>query len=188
MAKKWTNEEAIFIKENWQTLTLEKISKRLGRTPLAIKTKAKSLHLTTNTIKGSLDGLPIDELASTLDTETQEIKRWIKKCGLPIKEKHISKTHSIKYINLDSFWKWAEVNKQLLYFKGLSKHALGAEPYWVFKKRKDDIEMWSSKDSMLLQEMLEDGFKKSEIANFFQCELIDVEKEWIYIKRRNNSL
>lgn len=58
MSKKWINEEAPFIKVNWQILKLEKIAKKLGRTPLAIiKTIAKSLHLTTITIKGSLDGL-----------------------------------------------------------------------------------------------------------------------------------
>ena len=57
--------------------------------------------------------------------------------NIPIKKMKII-DKSVKMVNINEFWKWAEKNKEILNFADFEEGALGKEPLWVKEKRNID--------------------------------------------------
>lgn len=155
--RKWTKEEEIFLMDSWGVISVNAITKKLDRTETSIKIKARKLGLGSFLESG--DYITFAKLKEALgySNNTYAVTSWIERRGLPIINKKVGK-RSVKAINLDSFWKWAEKNKSFLDFSNFEEFTLGIEPDWVKKKREYDIESknsikstrWSQKDDEYL--------------------------------------
>lgn len=181
VAKKWTLEEEDKILENWGEVSINKLAKSLKRTELAVTNKARDLGLKPSEVEKQVDGILVSDLAQALDVTSTKINKWITKHELPLKIWKFSSKKTIKYINLDDFWKWAEKNQELVYTKLFKKWALGAEPLWMLEKRKKDLEKWSAFDAKILKELHEDGISLKEIALYFSCSVEDIRNELKYL-------
>lgn len=136
-AKRWTAEEIEYLKESWGNKSIATIAKNLNKSENAIITKKTKLGLGPfidrqgyYTMKKLTDALGVD-------CDGYKTISWIEKRGL--------KTHKLKcnkqtyrVIDIHEFWEWAEKNQDFLDFSKFEKHALGAEPEWVDKKRARD--------------------------------------------------
>lgn len=177
MGKKWTVEEEDKILEKWGEVSIKKLAKSLKRSELAVINKARELGLKLSQVENQIDGILISDLSNVLGVTSAKINNWIAKHELPLKIWSISSTRTVKYINLDDFWKWAEKNPERIYTKLFEKRALGAEPLWMIEKRKDDWAKWSAFDSKILKELNEDGISMKEMALYFSCTVEDVRNE-----------
>ncbi len=156
--KKWTTEEVDYLKDSWGTYSIDSICKKLGRSKCAIMNKVKRLELGPFLENG--DYITFKQLVEALGyngTGGYLAKSWIKNRKLPVMNKKVGKT-SVKVINLDDFWKWAEKNKAFLDFSKFEPMTLGVEPSWVKKKREYDVKkktiiqknVWTQKEDEYL--------------------------------------
>lgn len=156
--RRWTNDEITYLEENWGTVSIKAISKKLQRSEVAIISRARKLKLGSFIEAGDL--LSLGQLIKALGQSN--CYWWVKKKfidnEIPIIYKTII-TKKVAKIGIDDFWKWAEKNKNILNFARFEKGALGKEPYWVDKKRKADLinpskhnsnRPWTNSDDILL--------------------------------------
>ena len=136
--KVWNDEEINYLYETWGNKSIEAIAKHLGRTEKAVIVKSQKLSL-GSFLENGYRYVTKHTLLTALGCGSDSYKNisWVKKRGL--------KTHKIKrkeqcfdVIYLDEFWRWAFENQSFLNFSRFEKHALGPEPEWVAKKRKND--------------------------------------------------
>lgn len=134
MIRVWSNEDTKYAIESWGKVSLEKMSKKLNRTPGAIEQRLKrvgrgggakinSEYISLRDISKALYGYCYD----------LKIKQMIDK-GLKVREVY-HRNSLVKCVDIHMFWKWAEKNKDILDFSKLEKHILGVEPAWVDSKR-----------------------------------------------------
>lgn len=156
--RRWTNDEITYLEENWGTVSIKAISKKLQRSEVAIISRARKLKLGSFVEAGDL--ISLGQLLKALGQGN--CYWWVKKKfidnGIPIIYKTIT-TKKVAKIGIDDFWKWAEKNKNILNFARFEKGALGKEPYWVDEKRKADLinpskhnsnRPWTNSDDILL--------------------------------------
>ncbi len=74
------------------------------------------------------------------------LRNMLLKKGLPIINKKIAK-RSVKFVDIDKFWEWAEKNQNSLNFRKLEENILGKEPNWVKQKRNNDILQFDEKNT-----------------------------------------
>lgn len=139
-AKKWTAEEIEYLKESWGNKSIATIAKKLNRSESAVLNKKHKLGLGAFLDSNSQGAITLYALLKTIGysgsckyksvswVEKRRLKTHRLKCG--------KQTHLVIYIH--EFWKWAEKNQDFLDFSKFEKHALGAEPEWVDKKRVRD--------------------------------------------------
>lgn len=136
--KNWTQEECDYLEAKWGMISIPSIATALGRTINGIKIKAFKLGLGRHLHCGT--EITVNELANALGKGSSYswiLDRWCR-YGLPVNlKKSINKKY--KVIEIDDFWKWAEVHKDMLDFSEFEVNMLGKEPKWVEEKRKNDI-------------------------------------------------
>lgn len=140
VARKWTKEEEQYLAEKFGSVSISCLVKKLNRTESSILNKRQRMKLGAFLENG--DYITLRQLLEVLGIEggyTYKTISWIENRGFPIIYKKVNK-NKFRVVNIDEFWKWAEENQQFLDFSNFEKHALGAEPAWVQKKREYDIQ------------------------------------------------
>lgn len=135
--KKWTQEELDFLEEKWGVLSKKLIAKKLNRSLNSVIVKAVRLGL--GRYINARDEITLNLLINTLGYKNSY--SWVSKKfenhNIPIKKMKII-DKSVKMVNINEFWKWAEKNKEILNFADFEEGALGKEPVWVKEKRNID--------------------------------------------------
>lgn len=135
--KKWTQEELDFLEEKWGVLSKKLIAKKLNRSLNSVIVKAVRLGL--GRYINARDEITLNLLINTLGYKNSY--SWVSKKfenhNIPIKKMKII-DKSVKMVNINEFWKWAEKNKEILNFADFEEGALGKEPLWVKEKRNID--------------------------------------------------
>lgn len=135
--KKWTQEELDFLEEKWGVLSKNLIAKKLNRSLNSVIVKAVRLGL--GRYINARDEITLNLLINTLGYKNSY--SWVSKKfenhNIPIKKMKII-DKSVKMVNINEFWKWAEKNKKILNFADFEEGALGKEPLWVKEKRNID--------------------------------------------------
>lgn len=135
--KKWTQEELDFLEEKWGVLSKKLIAKKLNRSLNSVIVKAVRLGL--GRYINARDEITLNLLINTLGYKNSY--SWVSKKfenhNIPIKKMKII-DKSVKMVNINEFWKWAEKNKKILNFADFEEGALGKEPLWVKEKRNID--------------------------------------------------
>ncbi len=156
--RNWTSAEVEYLEESWGEISIPGIAKHLNRNVNSIKQKAQEHGLTRHLHYGVNPTLEQVWAAIGIQGSTgYNTKRFIA-LGLPV-HKHKVVTSSFRTVDIDEFWEWAEKNKRLFDFRNFEENALGAEPAWVKKKRREDIKnfqqphnaVWTpAEDSLLI--------------------------------------
>jgi len=135
--KHWTKSEIDYLHDKWGTVSTKGIAKHLGRSVLAVKLKAGREGLSD--AKLHFDGITLNQLMKALNKDYgYTANAWVKRYGLPVKEKVFAVNKRYKVIRYEDFWKWAENHKELINFAKMEENALGPEPDWVKVKRSAD--------------------------------------------------
>lgn len=137
MGYKWKKEELEYLEENWGSVSIGAMSKRLGRTINGIR--AKAIRLGLGSQMQNSDVVSFNILINTLGYK--ECYSWMKQVAerynCPVRTKKLI-TREVKVVKLEEFWKWAEKHQDILNFKDFVPFSLGAEPKWVNVKRERD--------------------------------------------------
>lgn len=134
--KSWTDEEIEYLENSYGNYSIKTISKRLGRTEVAISIKAKRLGL--NCFLNS-EKLTAADLARAFRIDRHVVMdNWIKNKGLKASYKIVKSSRKYWRIDIEDFWKWSYKNRKIINFSKLERHILGAEPEWVEIERKKD--------------------------------------------------
>ena len=163
MSKKWTREEEEYLLENWGTISVKSIAKKLGRSENAIVVRKNRLGLGAFLESGEYitwNQLQI-ALGYGLSGSGYKTISWIRNRNFPIHTKRV-KDNVFKVVYLNEWWKWAEKNKDFLDFSKFEENVLGVEPDWVKEKRKRDVEKnskyimapWTAVDDSRLEFLL----------------------------------
>ena len=135
--KKWTQEELDFLEEKWGVLSKKLIAKKLNRSLNSVIVKAVRLGL--GGYINARDEITLNLLINTLGYKNSNsgVSKKFENHNIPIKKMKII-DKSVKMVNINEFWKWAEKNKEILNFADFEEGALGKEPLWVKEKRNID--------------------------------------------------
>lgn len=137
--RRWTKEEVNYLFEQWGTVNIKTISKKINRTEKAVYNKAFKLGLGKQIESGEY--MTVNQLFIALgytSFDSTKIESWVKNRKFPIKYK-VLRNRRFKVIYINDFWKWAEKNKNFINFSKFTRHMLGKEPDWVESKRQNDI-------------------------------------------------
>lgn len=133
--KRWTEKECQYLSDSWGTTAIPSIAKNLGRSVDSIKNKAYKMKL--GAFLDSGDFITYNQLLVALgvnSSNTYKTISWIDKRNLPVKTKKVNQSKFL-VIKIDDFWKWAELNTDIIDFSRLPKNLLGKEPEWVDNAR-----------------------------------------------------
>lgn len=142
----WTEKDIEFLENSIGVYSFDRIAKKLGKTPLAVESKAEKLGISNTKLASGF--ITVHELAQCLGVCSKVVKKFTENNGLPTTQRdfRIKKKHGTKrlltYIDIDNFWKWAEGNKDLINWYQLPKYALAPEPEWLEERRKEDYQKW----------------------------------------------
>jgi hypothetical protein len=136
-APNWTKEELDYLQDSWGTVSIKGIANHLGRSTNAVKLKAQRVGLQDPRM--CFDGITVNQLALALNISYSILKNWIKLYNFPARRKIFAKENRVLVITYQSFWKWAEQNKQMIDFARVEPNILGPEPDWVKTKRGADL-------------------------------------------------
>lgn len=139
--RKWTKEDEEYLVENWGTVSVNSIAKKLGRTESAVIVRKGRLGLGAFLESGEYitwNQLQI-ALGFGLSGSGYKMISWVKNRSFPIHTKRVN-NNVFRVVYLDEWWKWAEKNKDFLDFSKFEENVLGKEPEWVKEKRKRDVE------------------------------------------------
>ena len=134
----YNSKDSQYLEDNWGTMPVAAIAKKLNRPIGGILNKKGRLGLGSYLENGEYISVnrffrAIGRDASYTDT----LNFWVKK-GFPLKSKKIIKGN-FKIIYLDDFWKWAKEYRRYIDFNKFKENSLGAEPLWVREQRRADI-------------------------------------------------
>ena len=169
--KYWTDEEVNWLQEKWGTWSVSKIASRLKRTETSVERKASRLGL--GGAYGNDGNLTLCSLIRAIYPTGRyaTVADRLIKNGLPFRFVKMRK-QSVKVVNLDSFWKWAESHKDTIDWSKLEENLLGIEPKWVAERRKIDFynrkdncrRSWSIPEEEYLRKLVASGKDIVEIA------------------------
>lgn len=144
--RRWTEEETEYLIENWGKCSVSKIAKNLNRTECSINMKKSKLKL-GNFYENS-GYVTLNQVLFLIygRNSCAALRNMLLKKGLPIINKKIAK-RSVKFVDIDKFWEWAEKNQNSLNFRKLEENILGKEPNWVKQKRNNDILQFDEKNT-----------------------------------------
>lgn len=173
--KNWTKEELEYLQENWGSVSIRGIAKKLGRSIDAVKCRAIRTGL--NSPKLHYDGITVNQLLIALNKSYNAIYPWIRDYGMPVREKLFAEEMRVKVITYSDFWKWAEGHKELLNFAKMEPGTLGPEPAWMKLKRQADqlrsqktkqAIPWSPKEDQQLVQLVQlEGMTYPRLAKHF---------------------
>lgn len=125
MRREWTEEEEKYMLKYYSLQSIEKTASWLGRSVNSVKGKARRLGLNLY-----MDNLGARTVARCFNSDTSVVLRWIRKYGLPAKRILVS--NQTRYnIDIDKFWEWAELHKDIIPWSKYQEYSLPPEPDWV---------------------------------------------------------
>lgn len=143
--RNWTAEEVEYLQENWGSVSIPAMSKRLERSVSAIKNKAVKMGLGAFLDAG--DYVTLNQLlvavTGTNAAYSYKTTSWIKNRGLPVHTRLIQEMR-VRVVYLEEFWAWAEKNRSFLDFSKMEPLALGEEPDWVEEQRRKDYRAFAN--------------------------------------------
>ena len=131
-ARNWTPEEEAFLADNWGTMSVNAICKKLSRSRNAIMVRVNRLGLPPYYESGEY--ITMHQLILALGygaSDGYKVKSWIQNRGFPVKNKRHSEK-VVRVVYLEDFWKWAEKHRSFLDFSKMEPLALG-EPKAIYK-------------------------------------------------------
>lgn len=140
-AKNWTIKEKSYLIDNWGTVSVPTLCKKLKRSENAIMVMKNRLDLGPFLECGdyiSWNQLQI-ALGLGLSGSGYKITSWIRNRNFPLHIKRVN-NNSFKIVYIEEFWKWAKDNRDFLDFSKFEENVLGEEPEWVKVKRRIDFE------------------------------------------------
>jgi len=151
--RSWSKEEERILQDLWGEATIERIAKRLNRTPSSIKNKVFQLGLGSS-IQNNYEGLKIGEICELFNVSRTTVENlWIV-LGLKYKIKKVSEKFSYIYVEIDDLFEFLEANQNIWDSRNLEINILGKEPVWLKEKRKKDA---------LNPEIIELGLMKQQL-------------------------
>lgn len=164
----WSDEEILFLEENWGKKSMKCIAKNLNKSVHAVNVKAKRLKL--GGINTASEYITASELARAIGYADRTVIRWIKQKGLIGAKRKLS-ARPFWRIDLRDFWKWAFDNKDLIDWRKIKENSLGLEPKWVKDVRKASYKYpdnwgtrWNKEQDKLLTMYWNAGKTANEIA------------------------
>ncbi|NFI05177.1 hypothetical protein FC959_12290 [Clostridium botulinum] len=168
--KRWTEEDLEFLMNNFGRISLQSISENLNRSKIAIQGKAHRLGLI---LLETNEQLTAAQLAEAIGADRKTVAAWIKNKGLKACKRVIGDKASYWRINIEDFWKFALLNKEIIDFRKFKENSLGKEPSWVKETRmkdyknipKNNSKKWTKYQEALLIKYWNDRKTNEEIAN-----------------------
>lgn len=141
----WTQEEVSYLRDNWGMITVQGISRKLGRTEAAVQNKVQEIGLGAFLEHG--DYITLNKLLMAFTNNKSgdgyKLKSWVENRGMPVHSRLIRKKR-VMIVYLDEFWEWAEKHRSFLDFSKMEPLALGEEPAWVAEQRKKDFKSFAA--------------------------------------------
>ena len=154
--KAWTEEENEILEKMYGSYSFNQIAKKVNRTPIAVKGKAKRLGL--GGPSQSTEYISLEQLKNALGVEGTVVKNWAEKHGLKMFRKVIAFKGKYYRLKIQDFWSWAESNKDKVKWHKLDVNILGKEPKWVKEARKLELkkprkrqELWTKTEDSYLK-------------------------------------
>ena len=135
----WTKLEKEYLDEHWGKCTLSYISTHLKRTKIAVKLKAKRMHL--GAITRADEYMTANQVSILLNIDRHAITRWINNHKLPGRKKIMLFKKKLWMIKHCDLCEWLENNQDRFDSRRIEMFALGYEPDWLKEKRKRDREL-----------------------------------------------
>lgn len=181
MKKVWTDEDVAYLEENWGKLSMAVLMKKLGASRRQIGFEATALGL--GRWLDSCEFITLAQFAQAIGVDRRLCERRLIAMNFPIEHKQFDKV-SYKLIDVDAFWKWAELHQDVFSFRDFPRGALGKEPAWVDVKRRANIRNhtkgnseWSSTDEVLLKSMLKaNRYTYADISDRLQRTELSIKK------------
>lgn len=167
----WTDEEDAQLQETWGRREVNMIAGFMKRTPKSIEKRARQLRLGSgHDADGKLSFNKLLKILKPTSAYDQVIKT-LKRCGLPIVEKKY-RGRTVRMIDIEKFWKWAEQNKGEINWSKVEPNILGVEPDWVAERRRVDFReysrgqqrAWTSAEEGYLKQLVTEGKSMAEIT------------------------
>ena len=136
----WSSSEIEYLSEQWGTKSVLALSKQLGRSPVAIKAKARKLKLGSFLNAG--DYVSLNQLYATLGIVgggEWRNKNWISQYNFPVRYRRVEQKR-FRVVYIKDFWEWAFSHQSKIDFTKFEENSLGEEPEWAKQKRKADFE------------------------------------------------
>ncbi len=135
--KTWTEEQTNKLCNLWGTKGYKAISRIVGHTETAVRTKAKRLGL--GAVKDASDYICAREIARVMGVDVHAVTDyWIKKLGLP--HRRIDGKNRTLYVIVrhDELIKFLENHQHIFDSRRIEPYGLGCEPEWLHQKRLRD--------------------------------------------------
>ncbi|MDF2947284.1 MAG: hypothetical protein K0S51_1963 [Bacillales bacterium] len=181
---KYVSYELQIIKEYLGKESIASIARRINRSPVGLEMKINRLGL-SNT-KSFTGMMTAGELAKVLKVERNTVIGWINRHGLQAKQKITRHKRKFTFIDIETFWVWANLHREKIDFSKLVQNSLPPEPSWVNDERNVNRTMkvyknWTTNEVKILIELAEKKTFK-EIANLLDRTPYSVEKKYSRIK------
>lgn len=165
----WDEKDIQYLQNYVGRYSLERIAKKLNKTPKAVAIKAKRLGM--GAINYLSDDITARELGRAVGVDGKTVARWINNKGLKAVKKKLSLEREFWRINITDFWEWAENNKDSIKWSRFEKNILGKEPCWVQEARKQYLEKpqnmdckWNKEQDKILKMYWDAGKTPREIG------------------------
>lgn len=168
VCRRWTEEEKNYVIDNWGTLTIRYMAKKIGRTEKALISFGEKNKLGS---PYKVDYISTIEAGEIVGVDQTTIIHWINEYGLKSRFKAMVKRK--KYlIDLDDFRKFLRDNQHLWKACNVEEYALGREEDWLKEKRKTDSDLeimkkgtlWSTKEEQEALELFKQGLNAREVS------------------------
>jgi len=162
--KIWTEEENLFLEENWGFRNLSFLSQKISRSKTAIRTQAYKLNLGSYKDAGAM--FTVNDISKLIKKDHKSIEKWIKELQM------MSFTvEKIKYYKTEAVHNLLEKYQDKWHSENLEMHILGPEPAWLKQKRKKDkslpvkrLTYWNKEDTDILIRLYRIGQNNEHIA------------------------
>ena len=194
--KIWNEKEIEILEEFAGFQSIESISRKLNRTPDAVRSKLNRLGITSiRELNGSMSLL---QLAKALGVSRSVIERWIEEKNLPAMKKnyYYYKNNKVQHYSIypDDFWRWAKDHKDEINFAKIERHAILPEPDWFEEERAKDLlskpknanKNWTPKEDEQLLFLYKTGQSYANIANFFGRSVRSVQARMNRLRKRKS--
>lgn len=132
----WTQEDKEYLKEHWGVNSLSDIARKLNRTKIAVKLKAKRMKLGASTRADEY--MTANQVSLLLGVDCHTVIRWIIHHDLKAIRKVTLFVKRFWLIKNCDLCKWLEKNQDKFDSRRIELFALGYEPEWLKEKRVSD--------------------------------------------------
>lgn len=170
--KHYSEEELMYIEKSWGSVSIERMAKKLGRTPESIRIKCNELGLGTQI--DSMEMLIKRDIVQLLNVDTKTVSRYVERHGLNIKKSNVFRGNRILLtISFDDFLNWLYEHEDLINWSKVDKLGLltlGFEANKLEKLIEDSRRFnfrreLNDKEKEKIKEMYLNFYKYETIAN-----------------------